>query len=317
MAQLIGMDEAGYGPNLGPLVIAATHWELTDSPPDIDLYEFLDECITDKPTGSTDTRLHVADSKEVYKSKSKGFQKLESAVMAALSQLGELPTSFHELMQLLDDQVAETTPDIPWLKDADLELPLRAQASDWQTQAGIWCKLGQTTGIRLKAVRCKIMFPQVYNELLIAKESKGIVLSEASLQLMRSLWNPASNEPTLIIADKHGGRNRYDELLSEIVDGQMIFRIQEGTPLSEYRVGETRIRFQTKAEQYLPVALASLFAKYTRELAMELFNQFWQAHLPELKPTKGYPVDALRFRDDIKEQQQVLGISDNILWREK
>ena len=30
MAYLIGTDEAGYGPNLGPLVISATVWEVPD-----------------------------------------------------------------------------------------------------------------------------------------------------------------------------------------------------------------------------------------------------------------------------------------------
>ena len=30
MGILIGMDEAGYGPNLGSLVVAATAWEVPD-----------------------------------------------------------------------------------------------------------------------------------------------------------------------------------------------------------------------------------------------------------------------------------------------
>src|SRR6478609_8214760 len=31
MGILIGMDEAGYGPNFGPLVVAATVWQCADS----------------------------------------------------------------------------------------------------------------------------------------------------------------------------------------------------------------------------------------------------------------------------------------------
>ena len=29
---VIGTDEAGYGPNLGPLVVAATAWQLAAAP---------------------------------------------------------------------------------------------------------------------------------------------------------------------------------------------------------------------------------------------------------------------------------------------
>jgi ribonuclease HII len=35
MGILIGMDEAGYGPNLGPLVVAATAWEVADEVSDV------------------------------------------------------------------------------------------------------------------------------------------------------------------------------------------------------------------------------------------------------------------------------------------
>ena len=70
-------------------------------------------------------------------------------------------------------------------------------------------------------------------------------------------------------------------------------------------------------ESHFPVAMASMICKYLRELAMKLFNRFWQEHLPGLKPTKGYPVDARRFKQDIAEAQTRLGIPDEILWRER
>ncbi len=48
---------------------------------------------------------------------------------------------------------------------------------------------------------------------------------------------------------------------------------------------------------------------------MQAFNEFWVAHVPGLRPTAGYPVDARRFVAQIRDRQQQLGISDNMLWR--
>ena len=36
MGRLVGMDEAGYGPNLGPLVVAATVWDIPGDPAEFD-----------------------------------------------------------------------------------------------------------------------------------------------------------------------------------------------------------------------------------------------------------------------------------------
>ena len=42
MAYFIGTDEAGYGPNLGPLVISATLWHVADQDvAEVDWYERL------------------------------------------------------------------------------------------------------------------------------------------------------------------------------------------------------------------------------------------------------------------------------------
>ena len=52
-------------------------------------------------------------------------------------------------------------------------------------------------------------------------------------------------------------------------------------------------------ERHLPVALASMFAKYVRELLMGAFNHYWQQVVPGLRPTAGYYTDAMRFLADI------------------
>ncbi len=48
------------------------------------------------------------------------------------------------------------------------------------------------------------------------------------------------------------------------------------------------------------VALASIVSKTVRELWMDIFNAYWQARVPGLRPTAGYHVDAIRFRRDIE-----------------
>ena len=49
------------------------------------------------------------------------------------------------------------------------------------------------------------------------------------------------------------------------------------------------VAFRMNGEEFLPTALASMTAKYLRELAMRAFNEFWCASVPGLRPTAGYP----------------------------
>ena len=46
MGLVIGMDEAGYGPNLGPLVISVTAWDVPGDPHDFDFWTQLEPCIS-------------------------------------------------------------------------------------------------------------------------------------------------------------------------------------------------------------------------------------------------------------------------------
>jgi len=117
------------------------------------------------------------------------------------------------------------------------------------------------------------------------------------------------------ICDKHGGRNRYGELLSSVFGGQRVEHLEEGRPMSRYRMNEMEFRFQTKAEEHFPVAVASMVSKYVREVAMLEFNAWWKQRLPDFKPTKGYPMDAARFLKDIKDELQRQQIPQETIWR--
>jgi hypothetical protein len=70
-------------------------------------------------------------------------------------------------------------------------------------------------------------------------------------------------------------------------------------------------------ETFLPTALASMTAKYLRELSMRAFNEFWCAHIPDLKPTAGYYGDSRRFKRAIESKQRELGIDDHLIWRSR
>ena len=78
-----------------------------------------------------------------------------------------------------------------------------------------------------------------------------------------------------------------------------------------------QVTFCMQGERFMPTALASMVAKYFRELSMRAFNEFWSAHVPNLRPTAGYYVDATRFKRDISAQQRELAIDDHVLWRNR
>lgn len=314
MGILIGMDEAGYGPNLGPLVISATAWEVPDDPRKFDLWQAF-AGIVEQTAPRDGEHLQIADSKVVY-SPGRGFEHLEAGVLAAMDLLDRRPRTFAGLCGEYCVQPPRQADGEPWFLDADLELPCARNSN----LVAAWINRCREGGIRLRSIRSDIVLTQRFNAETEHYDSKGRALSEWSMQIIRRVLEDLSaspHEPILILADKHGGRNRYHDLLPTAFGDTFIACLAESGESSRYRVGKAEIRFETKSERHLPVALASMVCKYVRELSMVLFNRFWNSHLPDLKPTAGYPLDARRFRNDITATQKKLGIPDQVLWRER
>jgi ribonuclease HII len=139
---------------------------------------------------------------------------------------------------------------------------------------------------------------------------------------MQMLWeqNPGT---AYTLVDRHGGRLRYRKLLHDVFPELRIQIIRESTSGSVYRLRneynkEMWIAFKKSADDLaVPVSLASMTAKYLREIYMHAFNQYWQQHLPELKPTAGYAADAKRFLKDIKFLIQNMDVNLEMLVRNR
>ncbi|MBB77194.1 MAG: hypothetical protein CMJ75_22030 [Planctomycetaceae bacterium] len=321
MGLLIGTDEAGYGPNLGPLVVAATVWRTSTAMDCQDLYERLDDVVCRTPLPRTDQRkrLPVADSKQLYRPGS-DWGHLERAVLAALSLTGGPVHNWTEVWPAVDRENA-ILPPLPWYTDFQISLPRDIAAADvdwWRTRL---CESLPARGVELVGVLARVVFPEEFNRRVDATGSKGTLLSEATLQLISKCREFGAGDWVTIRCDKHGGRSRYGPLLQETFPEYLIEVVCEGREQSVYRWGpaneRVEIGFVTGGEQFLPAALASMTAKYLRELAMFAFNQFWTCLLPGLRPTAGYPVDAKRFKEEIETTQRQLGIADDSLWRKR
>lgn len=323
MQHIIATDEAGYGPNLGPLVIGATRWETSKS--DFDFSKALSQFVFDQKNKlvsyEKETNRHglmIADSKAVYSSGK--IELLERGVLASLFAIHEtVPQTVGELMDLFGVD-SFSIQDSEYFRCNETKLPV---ASDVQVIESLGEQLSKTLqkkGATLKQLSVATVFPKRFNEGIEQHGNKASCLTAESMGLIQSLMNATKagrKDYFDIRCDKHGGRNRYAPAIQEHFGDSWVTTETESRPLSRYKFlnGQASIEFKSKGESWLPIALASMCAKYVREIYMQRWNQYWRVHLPHLKPTKGYPVDAKRFKKDIHRVQVKIGIADEDIWR--
>ncbi len=264
----VGIDEAGYGPTLGPLAVVAASAEVIDSA------AFARELAA----------LGVADSKQVHKPGD--LASLERVALPAAAWLsGFQPDTADDLFALLGESAADRA-DVPWMAGADtLRLPVSAAPTTaWQVASGT-----------AHGLHGRLLHPRHLN----AARRAGINRAAAELDAVRLLIStnvPDPSRPAAVACDRLGGRKRYGDLLERVWPGLPVEILEETAPACRYRCVNTSAAFLVGGDDSEAlIAAASCVAKYARELHMLLFNRHWSGRFAWLKATAGYPEDAKRW----------------------
>ena len=207
MAYLVGTDEAGYGPNW-PLVISATVWETPDGIGGEELFGHA--CTSLRRSPACNGRTAPAGRASLWPTRrslrpGKGLRHLERGLWAALGfwTTARKPGATCGRPW---PRSARCDGEVPWYVDYDGPAPLACEADEIEPLAARLRGGLAAAGVRLVAMRSRVIFAHQFNDLVDRYGSKGIVLSLQTLGLAAEMIEPLPAGPISLVCDKHGGR---------------------------------------------------------------------------------------------------------------
>ncbi len=303
-----GIDEAGYGPMLGPLCVGLSVFRVRDwSPgdPAPDLWARLSPGVvrTPRDAARSGAGVPVGDSKKLkLPNTSSGRHPLTHLERGVLALLGARDGGPAESDTALFDAVGADLGGGPWYAGPCRPLPCACTPDMLRIDAAGVRTAMHRAGVELIALRVLTFDEPSFNRMLSERRSKsGVIESALEAHLKTALGLTGPDEQLRVVADRQGARTRYTDVLSRVF--APVQPEEESSRASRYRVGAGHgVILHSEAEDaHLPVALASMAAKLVRELAMARFNRYWCGLLPELKPTAGYVQDARRWLGDVRD----------------
>ncbi|TWU21198.1 hypothetical protein Pla52o_42320 [Novipirellula galeiformis] len=320
---LIAVDEAGYGPKLGPLVVAATAWQVPDATLDHEAAN-TDDAISNcfaplrTPLRCGDLKVVVDDSKKLFKSRAHDpLAVLHAVVSCCKHWCGDGELDFKPWLKKIARGDGPSLRQAEWLRD--LRGNRSVAAADAQGVIQHWGQAGAV----LQHVALRILTARQFNQVIARGMNKSDLLSDTALRLVCDVLDRDPTETNVhVYCDRHGGRQFYGAVLQQIWPDWRLRVVSESKRESRYELGSgertMQIRFTVKGDSFPPVAMSSIHAKYLRELMMNALNAFFAKHAAAgqtIRPTAGYPVDADRFLLETAEMIERLGIDPSHLIR--
>lgn len=310
---IVGIDEAGYGPLLGPLVVSAVAFEVpvsimkgvASAAQGPDFWAILHRSVARRP-GRNDARLAVADSKVLHNRADGGITLIERAALTFLSVTQDVPCSLRALGERVCPDLRRKLDGYPWYAGTEPALPVACRPDDLRTQHNALAADLRDRGISFLGAWSEVLPEGHYNRMVNATRNKAVVLFGLTVRLIQRIAETVAARPLRVWVDRQGGRIGYTRPLMNAFTDARVEVVEESPERSSYRLTRRpapwMIRFVQKGEtHHLPIALASVMSKYLRELFMMCFNAYWSARVAGLRPTAGYYQDGQRFLADIEE----------------
>ncbi len=313
MALVVGIDEVGYGPKLGPLVVAGFGFKVAD--PAVDLWKALAPAVANRPSR---VKLPVLDSKALY-SPAAGIGALEPTALSFLALLPDRPgASFRRLLE----SVALEPPSAadPWYHDADINLPIATDRTRLDARAAELWKAGVAAGVMAHGARVAWVEPAEFNRSCTSERNKSDLLFAQACRIVRAFLESAPGEEAVVRIGKQGGRKLYLAGLVREFGSVWVQGETAHTSRYEFRRDGRRVvvEFLMDGERRdFAIALASIVGKYLREGAMRLFNGYWARQREGLRATAGYGLDARRFFREIEPHLGRLSIAPDAVLRRR
>ena len=307
----------------GPLVIARSVFALEDGWSDLEppcLWQAMSKAICRK-TSDKKRRIAVNDSKQLY-TPARGLHHLERGVLSFAALAGLESQRLDELLHAVAYDAPSRQPDQLWYSDdtGGPLLPSTIDSGQLTISKGQLRRAAEAGGVQMDHLNAAVIYEDRFNHMVAATRSKASCTWTFVAGHLLAIWKAHGERDPLVVIDRQGGRQHYRDQLAMVFEGAEVDVLGE-TPLSsDYQIidGDRRmtVLVQTGSEErHLPVALASMTAKYLRELLMSRFNAFWLSHQPQTAPTAGYAKDGKRFLADIEPLIVKLGIDRSELIR--